>query len=76
MLLLILQMTLTMAKQALLALRSEKLRLLAHLSSEVELVAVITVQFSRSVVSDSLTPSTPGLPVHHQLLESTQTYVH
>ena len=38
-----------------------------------------SVQFSRSVVSDSLQPhgrSTPGLPVHHQLLESTQTHVH
>ena len=37
------------------------------------------VQFSRSVVSDSLRPhgcSTPGLPVHHQLLEPTQTHVH
>ena len=37
------------------------------------------VQFSRSVMSDSLQPhepSTPGLPVHHQLLESTQTHVH
>ena len=34
-----------------------------------------SVQFSRSVVSDSLRPhgSMPGLPVHHQLLESTQT---
>ena len=42
-----------------------------------------SVQFSRSVVSDSLrphrlfaTPCTPGLPVHHQLPESTQTHVH
>ena len=38
-----------------------------------------SVQFSRSVVSDSLRPmnhSTPGLPVHHQLLESTQTHAH
>ena len=37
------------------------------------------VQFSSSVVSDSLRPmnhSTPGLPVHHQLLESTQTHIH
>ena len=37
------------------------------------------VQFSRSVVSDSCDPtnnSTPGLPVHHQLPESTQTRVH
>ena len=38
-----------------------------------------SVQFSCSVVSDSLRPhdcSTPGLPVHHQLPESTQTHVH
>ena len=38
-----------------------------------------SVQFSRSVVSDSLQPmncSTPGLPVHHQLPELTQTHVH
>ena len=38
-----------------------------------------SVQFSCSVVSDSLRPmnrSTPGLPVHHQLLEFTQTRIH
>ena len=38
-----------------------------------------SVQFSRSVVSDSANPmnsSTPGLPVHHQLPEFTQTHVH
>ena len=39
-----------------------------------------SVQFSRSVMSDSLyNPmdcSTPGLPVHHQLLEFTQTHAH
>ena len=38
-----------------------------------------SVQFSRSVVSDFLRPhdrSTPGLPVHHQLPEFTQTHVH
>ena len=37
------------------------------------------IQFSRSVVSDSLQPhesSTPGLTVHHQLPEFTQTHVH
>ena len=37
------------------------------------------VQFSRSVVSDSLRPHQlqhAGLPVHHQLPESTQTHVH
>ena len=35
--------------------------------------------FSRPVMFDSLWPhglSTPGLPVHHQLLEFTQTHVH
>ena len=39
----------------------------------------ISVQFSRSVVSDSLRPhdrSTPGLPVHHHLPEFTQSHVH
>ena len=38
-----------------------------------------TLQFSCSVVSDSLGPvgcSMPGFPVHHQLLEPTQTHVH
>ena len=38
-----------------------------------------SVQFSRSVVSDSLqcmNRSRPGLPVHHQLPEFTQTHVH
>ena len=35
-----------------------------------------SVQFSCSVVSDSAIPWMPGLPVHHQLLESTQTHVH
>ena len=40
---------------------------------------ISSVQFSRSVMSDSLRPmnrSMPGLPVHHQLLEFTQTHVH
>ena len=38
-----------------------------------------SVQFSHSVVSDSLRPhdhSTPGLPVHQQLQEFTQTHIH
>ena len=42
-------------------------------------VVITSVQFSRSVVSDSLRPmnhSTSGLPVHHQLPEFTQTHVH
>ena len=38
-----------------------------------------SVQFSHSVVSDLCDPmnrSTPGLPIHHQLPEFTQTHVH
>ena len=38
-----------------------------------------SVQFSCSVMSDSLQPyglQHPGFPVHHQLLELTQTHVH
>ena len=38
-----------------------------------------SVQFNRSVMSDSLRPhglQHPGFPVHHQLLEFTQTHVH
>ena len=43
------------------------------------LVNISSVQFNHSVMSDSLGPhnhSTPGLPIHHQLLEFTQTHVH
>ena len=39
----------------------------------------VIVQFSHSVVLSLCNPmnhSTPGLPVHHQLLEFTQTHVH
>ena len=39
----------------------------------------ISVQFSHSVVSNSATPwsaAWPGLPVHHQLPEFTQTHAH
>ena len=42
---------------------------------------VLSVQFSSVAQScltlcDPMNPSTPGLPVHHQLLEFTQTHVH
>ena len=41
---------------------------------------ISSVQFSRSVVSNSLQPHesqhVPGLPVHHQLPEFTQTHIH
>ena len=43
------------------------------------MTTVSSAQFSRSVLSDSETPmdcSTPGFPVHHQLMELTQTHVH
>ena len=42
------------------------------------LTSLTSVQFSLSVVSlcDHMNCSTPGLPVHHQLSESTQTHVH
>ena len=43
------------------------------------LFTLSSVQFSHSVVSNSLRPhdrSTPGLPVHHHLPEFTQTHVH
>ena len=45
------------------------------------LLAVLSVQFSSVAQScltlcDPMNRSTPGLPVHHQLLEFTQTYVH
>ena len=41
----------------------------------------ISVQFSSvsqscPTLCDPMSPSTPGLPVHHQLLEFTQTHVH
>ena len=41
--------------------------------------SVSSVQFSHSVLSDSLQPhglQHPGLSVHHQLLELTQTHIH
>ena len=43
--------------------------------------AFLVYQFSSvaqlcSTLRDPMNRSTPGLPVHHQLLESTQTYVH
>ena len=42
-------------------------------------IIIVIYQFSRSVVSpvcDPVDHSTPGLPVHHQLPELTQTHVH
>ena len=41
-------------------------------------VCISSVQFSQScpTLCDPMSLSTPGLPVHHQLPESTQTHVH
>ena len=42
-------------------------------------VVILTPQFSRSVcltICDPMNLSMPGLPVHHQLPEFTQTHVH
>ena len=58
---------------------SEELKsLLMKVKEESENVGVklSSIQFSRSVVFDSLRCTVPGLPVHHQLPESTQTHVH
>ena len=58
---------------------SEELKsLLMKVKEESENVSVklSSIQFSRSVVFDSLRCTVPGLPVHHQLPESTQTHVH
>ena len=56
---------------------SKNQTLLMQLSKQI--CRTISVQFSHSVMSDSLGPMeccTPGLPVHHQLPEPTQTHVH
>ena len=47
-------------------------------SSPISSVQFSSIQLSRScpTLCDPLNCSTPGLPVHHQLPESTQTHVH
>ena len=50
-------------------------------SMEIFLQNSMSVQFSSVAQScptrcDPMNHSTPGLPIHHQLLESTQTHVH
>ena len=52
---------------------------LLHLTPSPLNVLIHSVQFSRSVVTEFCNPmdsSMPGLPVHHQLPESTQTHIH
>ena len=55
------------------------LSLLHWQAGSLPLESFSSVQFSRSVMSNSLQPmnrSTPGLPIHHQLPAFTQTHVH
>ena len=69
--------------------RNTDLRLLASITVTNKFLLLIShpacdillwsVQFSRSVLSDSCDPmdcSTPDFPVHHQIPELTQTHVH
>ena len=56
-------------------------RRLVFLDTGKQTVSTCIVQFSSVTQSyltlcDAMNRSTPGLPVHHQLLESTETYVH
>ena len=50
----------------------------AHLDGRKVPEEVSSVQFSRSIMSDSdpMNRSTPGFPVHHQFPEPPQTQVH
>ena len=64
--------------------KKKKNKIFSHEPKEVLMINIYhstfsSVQFSRSVVSDSSWPHElqhPGLPVHHQLPEFTQTHVH
>ena len=50
-----------------------------YVGKKIKIQYHLSVQFSHSVVSDSLWPhdcSTPGFLAHHQLLELTQTHVY
>ena len=52
---------------------------LSALHTLIHLILFSSVQFSRSVcltLCDPMNHSTPGLPVHHQLPEFTQTHIH
>ena len=60
-------------------LRKQKLKIQIQKYLGNNVIFSVSVQFSHSVVSDSLDPMdcrTPGFPVHYQLPEFTQTHVH
>ena len=52
------------------------LEILPYLGWFIQYIQFSSVQFSRSVVSDSMNCSTPGLHVHHQPPGFTETHVH
>ena len=61
--------------------KSQKNVQLSFLSTLILNCLIPSVQFSSVTRScptlfDPMNPSTPGLPIHHQLLEFTQTHVH
>ena len=49
---------------------------MANLEESFNLKQHHSVQFSSVTLCDPVNRSTPGLPVHHQLLEITQTHIH
>ena len=58
------------------SLRGREIRANKHFRIHVSLQSVSSVAQSCTTLSDPMNHSTPGLPVHHQLPESTQTHVH
>ena len=48
----------------------------SYIKNEFDVVQFSSVAQSCPTLCDPMNCSTPGLPVHHQLLESTQTHVH
>ena len=52
------------------------IHILVHLYTSICVYQFSSVAQSCPTLCDPMNRSTPGLPVHHQLLESTQTHVH
>ena len=50
--------------------------ILKNFSQFSSVIQIRSVAQSCPTLCDPMNPSTPGLPVHHQLPEFTQTYVH
>ena len=54
----------------------ELLQMMCHPRDSMPLLQFSSVAQSCPTLRDTMNCSTPGLPVHHQLLEFTQTHVH